>query len=155
MKKTFLINDLAWMGVAALVCWGGLQLGFGSFSQPHAGFMPFLTGMVLGLLALGDLISGLIDGWKKDKRDAEIWADIHWGKLLLTLSFLFLYAVFFTTVGFLVATVPLLFYLFRVMEPKPWKWVVFASVLTTLLFYLGFKVGLETQLPRGLLGIYF
>jgi hypothetical protein len=155
LKKTFLINDLVWMGVAALVCWGGLQLGFGSFSQPQAGFMPFLTGMVLGLLALGDLISGLIDGWKKDKGDGEIWADIHWGKLLLTLSVLFLYTAFFTTAGFLVATFLLLFYLYRVMEAKSWKWVILASVLTTLLFYLGFKVGLETQLPRGLLGIYF
>lgn len=155
MKKTFLINDLAWMGFAVLVCWGGLKLGFGSFSQPYAGFMPFLAGLVLGLLALGDLISGLIDRWRTEKSDAEIWADIHWGKLMLTLSALFLYAVFFTTLGFLVATILLLFYLFRVMEPKPWKWIVFASVLTTLLFYLGFKVGLETQLPQGLLGFNF
>lgn len=155
MKKTFFLNDLAWMGVAGLVCWGGLQLGFGSFSQPQAGFMPFLTGMVLGFLALGDLISGLIDRWKTEKDDAEIWANIHWGKLLLTMGTLFLYTAFFTTVGFLAATILLLFYLFRVMEPKPWKWVVFASVLTTLLFYLGFKVGLESQLPRGVWGFYF
>jgi hypothetical protein len=114
--------------------------------------MPFLTGLVLGLLALGDLISGLIRQWKTEKGDPEIWANIRWGKLLLTLSVLFLYTAFFTTVGFLIATILLLFYLFRVMEPKSWKWVVFASVLTTLLFYLGFKVGLESQLPRGPLG---
>jgi putative tricarboxylic transport membrane protein len=155
LKKTFLINDLVWMGVAVLACWGGLQLGFGSFSQPEAGFMPFLTGLVLGLLALGDMISGLTSRWGEENSDAEIWADIHWGKLLLTLSALFLYTAFFTSVGFLVATILLLFYLFRVMETKSWKWVVFASVLTTLLFYLGFKVGLESQLPRGLLGFYF
>ena len=59
LKKTFLINDLVWIGFAALVCWGGLKLGFGSFHQPQAGFMPVLSGLVLGLLALIDLISGL------------------------------------------------------------------------------------------------
>lgn len=155
MKKTYLINDLVWMGLAGLVCWGGLRLGFGSFSQPHAGFMPFLAGLVLGLLALGDLIFGWVKRWKTEKADAEIWADIHWKKLLLTLLALFLYTALFTTVGFLAATVLLLLYLFRVMEPKPWKWVFFVSVLTALLFYLGFKVGLDTQLPRGVLGIYF
>jgi small basic protein len=155
LKKTFLINDLVWMGFGFLVCWGGLKLGFGSFSQPQAGFMPFLTGMVLALLALGDLISGLISRWAEEKTDPEIWVNIHWGKLLLTVAVLFLYTALFTTAGFLIATIFLLFYLYRVMEPKPWKWVVFASILTTLLFYLGFKVGLESQLPRGLWGFYF
>ena len=152
MKKTFLINDLVWMAVAALVCWGGLQLGFGSFSQPQAGFMPFLTGLVLGLLALGDLVSGFIHQWKAEKGDPEIWANIRWGKLLLTAGVLFLYTAFFTTVGFLIATIFLLLYLYRVMEPKPWKFVIFASLLTTFLFYVGFKIGLESQLPRGPLG---
>lgn len=155
MKKTFLINDLIWIGIALLVCWGGLQIGFGSFSQPHAGFMPFLTGLILGLLALGDLIFGQINQWRAEKRDPEIWANIHWGKLLMTMAVLFLYTALFTIVGFLIATILLLFYLYRVMEPKSWKWVVFASVLTTLLFYLGFKIGLESQLPRGLLEFYF
>ncbi len=155
MKKTFLINNLVWMGFAFLVCWGGLQLGFGSFSQPHAGFMPFLAGLVLGSLALADLVSGVIRQWRTEKGDSEIWADIRWGKLLLTVAILFLYTALFTTVGFSIATIFLLCYLYRVMEPKPWKWVVFASILTTFLFYLGFKVGLESQLPRGLLGFYF
>ncbi len=152
MKKTFLINDLVWMGLALLVCWGGLKLGFGSFSQPQAGFMPFLTGMVLGLLALGDLVSGLTRFLFTDTATPEIWAHIHWGKLLMTVAVLFLYTAFFTTVGFLIATIFLLLYLYRVMEPKPWKFVIFASLVTTFLFYMGFKIGLESQLPRGPLG---
>jgi hypothetical protein len=155
MKKTFLLNDLVWIGFGTLVCWGGLRLGFGSFSQPHAGFMPFLAGLLLALLALGDLVSGMIHQWKSEKGDSEIWADIHWKKLLLTITILFLYTAFFTAVGFILATILLLFYLYRIVEPKPWKWVIGASALTTLLFYLGFKVGLDSQLPRGLWGFYF
>ncbi len=152
MKKTFLINDLVWIAFAALVCYGGLKLGFGSFRQPHAGFMPFLSGLVLGLLALVDLLSGVVNHWKQEKMDKEIWANIHWGKLFLTLALLFIYTVLFNTLGFIIATIPLLFFLYRVMEPRPWWVVITASVITTGFFYLGFKVGLDSQLPRGFLG---
>ncbi len=152
LKRTFLINDVVWMAFAALVCWGGIKLGFGSFHQPHAGFMPFLAGLILGLLALVDLASGVTNHWKKEKTDKEIWANINWAKLLLTLAVLFIYTIFFSALGFTISTILLLFFLYRVMEPKPWWLVVFASVITTALFYLGFKVGLDSQLPRGFLG---
>ena len=152
MKRTFFISNLVWIGFAAIVCFGGLKLGFGSFHQPQAGFMPFLSGLVLGLLALVDLISGVLNHWKGEKADREIWANIHWGKLLLTLVILFIYTVFFNTLGFIIATVFLLLFLYRVMEPRPWWVVVVASIITTGLFYVGFKIGLESQLPGGFLG---
>ena len=152
MKKTFLINDLVWIGFASAVCYGGLKLGFGSFQQPHAGFMPFLSGLLLGLLALFDLISGLANGWRDEKKDADIWADIHWGKLLLTLALLFIYTALFTTLGFVSTTILLPFFFFRAMEPRPWWVVAVSSVTCTGLFYLAFKIGLESQLPSGIFG---
>ena len=152
MKRTYLINDLVWIGFASIVCFGGLKLGFGSFHQPQAGFMPFLSGLVLGLLAVVDLISGVINQWKGEKADKEIWVNIHWGKLLLTLALLFIYTVFFNTLGFIISTVLLLLFLYRVMEPRRWWVVVIASVITTGLFYVGFKTGLDSQLPGGFLG---
>ncbi len=152
MKRTYIINDLLWMGLAAIVCWGGLKLGFGSFHQPHAGFMPFLSGLVLGLLALVDLISGFMNHWRGEKEDKVIWANIHWGKLLLTLAVLFIYIILFSTLGFTIATILLLIFLYRVMEPRPWWVVIIASVITTGLFFVGFKIGLDSQLPRGFLG---
>jgi hypothetical protein len=152
LKKTFLINDLVWIGFAAAVCYGGLKLGFGSFHQPHAGFMPFLSGLILGLLALVDLISGVAKGWRDEKKDVDIWADIHWGKLLLTQALLFIYTALFSTLGFVISTILLLFFFFRAMEPRPWWVVTVSSVTCTGLFYLAFKIGLESQLPGGILG---
>ena len=152
MKKTFLVSDLFWIGIAAAICYGGIKLGFGSFHSPHAGFMPVLSGLVLGLLALADLISGLANHWKEDKEDREIWANISWGKLLLTVALLFVYTILFSTLGFTISTILLLLFLFRVMEPKPWWVVAVSSVACTGLFYLAFKVGLDSQLPRGFLG---
>lgn len=152
MKKTFIFNDIFWMALALCFCIGGFKLGFGSFKQPHAGFMPFLAGLIIGLLALVDLISGVFNQWKTEKEDKMIWAQVSWPKVILTLTVLFAYTVFFTTLGFFIGTFLLLFFLFQVMERKRWWRVSIASAATTILFYLVFKVGLESQLPRGFLG---
>jgi len=152
MKKTFLINDIFWMTLAFLTCFGGLKLGFGSFRQPQAGFMPFLAGLLLGLLALVDLIFGLLTQWRGEKGDKEIWAEISWQKIIMTLAVLFIYTALFSFLGFIIGTILLLLFLFRLMEPKPWWIVLTASLVTTGFFYVGFKMGLDSQLPRGLLG---
>ena len=152
MKKTFLINDIFWMTLALFACLGGLKLGFGTFHQPQAGFMPFLAGLLLGLLALVDLASGLLTQWKREKGDQEIWSEIGWGKITITLAVLFIYTALFSVLGFIIGTIPLLLFLFRLMEPRRWWIVLIASLVTTGLFYIGFKIGLDSQLPRGLLG---
>lgn len=152
VKKTFLINDLIWIAFAFVVCLGGLRLGFGSFHSPQAGFMPFLAGLLLGILAIADLLQGFLHKWERDKSDKVIWADIHWGKLLITLGVLILYTVLFSTLGFIIATFLLLLFLYQVMERRCWATVLVAAVVTTGLFYLAFKVGLDSQLPRGFLG---
>ncbi len=114
--------------------------------------MPFLSGFILGLLAFIDLTIGLLSQWKNERLDQQIWANIDWVKLCLTIFILFLYAIFFATLGFILATILLLLFLFRLMEPKPFGQVIFASLITTALFYLIFKIGLESQLPRGIFG---
>lgn len=152
MKKAYLINDLVWICVAFFVCLGGLRLGFGTFRQPHAGFMPFICGLLLGILALADLILGLIGQWQAEKTDKEIWAEVNWKKMISTLVVLFSYIAFFNTLGFFIETILLLLFLLRLMAPRPW-WINFIiSTVITSLCYLGFKVGLESQLPRGPLG---
>jgi len=152
VKKTYLVNDLVWITFAFVVCLGGLKLGFGSFHAPQAGFMPFLAGLLLGILAIADLVQGFLHKWERDKSDKVIWADIHWGKLLITLTALILYTVLFSTLGFLIGTFFLLLFLYQVMERKSWGVVLIASGVTTGLFYVAFKIGLDSQLPRGFLG---
>lgn len=152
MKKTYVINDLIWITLAFLVCIGGLRLGFGSYQQPQAGFMPFLAGLLLGVLALLDLASGFKDGWKEAKEDKKIWFGINWGKLILTMALLFAYNFLSAILGFVIGTILLLLFLFRMMEPRPWWIILLASFTTTGLFYLVFQIGLNAQLPRGFWG---
>jgi len=152
LKKTYVITDLIWILLAFLVCAGGLTLGFGSFQQPQAGFMPFLAGLLLGFLALLDLASGLKARWKGAKEDKEIWSEIDWGKLILTMAVLFVYTLLSPILGFVIATILLFLFLFRMMEPRPWWIILLVSLAATGLFYLVFQIGLEGQLPRGFWG---
>ena len=152
MKKTYLINDLVWIGFGSLVCIGGLKLGFGSFQQPLAGFMPCLAGLLLGVLALIDLCAGLVRQWKAEKADKEIWENINWGKLFLTLGGLIVYTLLFSRLGFMVGTFLLLIFFYRMMAKRRWWITVLAGAGTTGLFYLIFKIGLDSQLPSGFLG---
>jgi hypothetical protein len=152
LKRTYWINDLVWITLALLVCIGGLQLGFGSFQQPQAGFMPFLAGLLLGILALMDLASGWMGRWKEEKEDRKIWSEIDWGKIILTMAVLFVYVFLSSILGFVIGATLLLIVLFRMMEPRPW-WVILLASLTTIgLFYIVFQIGLEGQLPRGPFG---
>ncbi len=152
MKRTYWINDLVWITLALLVCIGGLKLGFGSFQQPQAGFMPFLAGLLLGVLALMDLASGWMGRWKEEKEDRKIWSEIDWRKIILTMAVLFVYVFLSSILGFVIGATLLLIVLFRMMEPRPW-WVILLASLTTIgLFYLVFQIGLEGQLPRGPFG---
>jgi len=114
--------------------------------------MPFLAGLLLAILAVADLAQGLLHKWERDRPDRVIWADIHWGKLLFTLSALILYTALFSTLGFLIGTFFLLLFLYHMMERRSWTTVLIAAAVTTALFYLTFKIGLDSQLPRGFLG---
>lgn len=152
MKRTYWINDLVWITLALLVCIGGLKLGFGSFQQPQAGFMPFLAGLLLGILALMDLASGWMGRWQEEKEDRKIWSEIDWGKIILTMAVLFVYVFLSSILGFVIGAILLLMTLFRMMEPRPWWVILLASLTTVGLFYLVFQIGLEGQLPRGPFG---
>ena len=152
MKRTYVVNDLFWLFVALLTCLGGLKLGFGSFQQPRGGFMPLLSGLLLGVLASIDLLSGLLGQWKVEVGEKDIWAEISWQKVIPTVVVLFLYAFLLPTLGFFIATFALLFFLFRVMERRSWWIVLIASAATTAFFYFGLKVGLSCNVPKGFLG---
>ncbi len=154
MRKpfTFIINDIIWIVFSVIICLGGLQLGFGSFGEPKDGFMFVLCGLVLGLLASLDLISGF-----KAKRiidtEKKIWTEINWPKVLLFIGVLFIYVLIFPRLGFVVSTFILLIFLYRVIEPRKWWIVIISSIVTTAIFYFGFKIGLEAQLPAGFIGL--
>jgi putative tricarboxylic transport membrane protein len=150
--KTFSVYNVVMIAFASLMCAGSLKLGFGSFSDPGAGFMPFLSGMFVIVLSLFDLAFSAFTRWKTDKSDGEIWSNVHWGRFLSTLAMLIVYGILMPVLGFSLPTVFLLFVLFRLIERRAIWRTALLSVCVTGLFYVGFGYALGAQLPTGILG---
>lgn len=153
MRKSYIVTDLVLIALSAYVCISscGLKFGLGSLGKPGPGFMPFAAGLVLGLLALTDLLSHLL-ATNNGRDDQGPWGNVHWGKILFASFLLFAYTATLDKVGFLVGTLFFLIALFRVSGVTSWRVAVLSSIGTSALFYFGFKTGLDCQLPQGILG---
>jgi hypothetical protein len=150
--KTYSVFNIMFIIFGFLICAGAVKLKFGSFSDPGAGFMPLLCGLLLLCLSVIDLVLGIISRWKTDRTDKEIWSDIDWRKLIGAVVALALYVLLMPIVGFSVPTAILLFFLFRLIEHRHWFRAALGATAVTVVFYLGFGVALGAQLPKGFLG---
>jgi hypothetical protein len=153
MKRTYLITHGVWLVLALAVAAEAGRLGFGSFSRPGPGFLPFLAGITLAVLALLALIQ---TAFAKPSGDAG--AGFKPGDLIrigTVTGVLFLYVLLWEVIGFLAATFVLLLFLFRCVEPLRWRTVFTASALTLAFTYILFSVLLGARLPTGRLWTYF
>ena len=127
------------------VAWRSLHYGWGSLDNPGAGFVPLLAGAAMAGFSAITLVQCLVKGWHPL---AERWAGARWQRPLVTIICLVLYSIFLRDLGFLIATLALAVYLYRMLKPSGWIETLVAAVLTTLGFYLLFEVWLEVQLPK-------
>ncbi|HVN97012.1 MAG TPA: tripartite tricarboxylate transporter TctB family protein [Syntrophorhabdaceae bacterium] len=151
--RTYSVCNVVLIVFGAVVCMGSVRLGFGSFSDPGAGFMPILCSLFLIALSAFDLVFGVVSHWETDRKDEEIWADIDWGRLVTTVAMLTMYTILLPLVGFCFPTVLLLLFLFRLIERRSWWRAALWAVVVTAAFYLGFGLALGAQLPKGVLGL--
>jgi hypothetical protein len=137
------------MAIGTAIAIGALRYDFGSFENPEAGFLPFFAGLSIVAFSAITFLQTLRRGWRPLQ---ELWKGSRWHRAAIATACLFLYSAFLRDLGFLISTVLLMSYLFRMLEPSSWKGTIFAALITTLSFYLVFQIWLEAQLPRGLLG---
>jgi putative tricarboxylic transport membrane protein len=152
LRSRDIISSLFWAAMGIGICYGGYDLDLGTLHDPGGGFMFFWVGVSMIGLSLGVLIQGVrvkaVQGELK-----AIWAEVRWKKVVSVLAALFIYAYLFTPLGFILATVLLLVFLFKAVEPQKWSWAILGAIVSTLAAYGVFRLWLQCQLPQGLLGI--
>ena len=72
-------------------------------------------------------------------------------KIISVLLSLFLYAMLMEWLGFLIVTLLLFVFLLKVIEKKKWWLTILVGLIVTAISYLIFEVGLQSQLPKGVL----
>ena len=153
MKKTDQWSGLFLLIISALICWGAIRMPYGGVHNPGAGFFPLWIGIILGLMAVGLILTSA-----REKEGAKMIRDllaekIRWGKVLYVLVALVVYGYLMEHIGFLIVTFLFMAFLLLFIDPQPWKSVIGWAVAGSVGSYLIFEVWLKLRLPKGFLGV--
>ena len=146
MINTDRLTGLFFLVFSLYVCFESWRLGIGSFFRPGAGFFPFYSSLLLGILALGLM---LLTFWRKLER-GESWVNL--GNILLVLLSMLGFALLLDWLGFLGTAFLFICFLLYVVERRGWLFSVGAAFLTSATCYVAFDLWLKAQLPAGILG---
>jgi hypothetical protein len=146
MKKYDLYGGLFWLLIGLFVSGMGIKFSLGTFSYPGPGFFPFLVGLILSSLSLGILILAV----KERSQNAHFteWPDFG-RKVFVTLAVLFAYSFSLEYLGYIIGSILLMIYLFKVPGAQRWWFSTFVTVVTIALTYYVFGVLLQAQFPKG------
>jgi putative tricarboxylic transport membrane protein len=142
------LGSLVWLGFATFLIWAGRDLGVGQPSEPGAGFLIFWGGILIAAVAAWTMVESI-------RGPAEtlgsLWAETRWGKVVVVVVALLLYGASLSTLGFLLATPPLLLVLFRAVDPVGWAMAIAVALGSTLGVWWVLERLLSIRLPGGIL----
>ena len=153
MKRYDIILFIFWMGLSVFVMLFSNSYGLGTFSNPGAGLMPFLVGLLLFMISAGFLVKSFFKtggGNEAAKAVRDVQGKINLKKIGLVLASLFIYGLLLERLGYLIVTLFTMILLFWCVGVKRWRSVLLASGLTVLTTYFLFTY-LGVRFPPGLL----
>ncbi len=145
------LSGLFWLGISVFICVESLESGIGTFHFPGPGFLPFWSGVTLGILALILLTKTRLQR-EEEGLLSELWKGKDWNKVIITLTSLLAYAVLLPRLGYLIATFGVMTVLFNLKSKQRLLIQGAASMVTVLVTYFVFSVWLKVPLPKGILG---
>jgi putative tricarboxylic transport membrane protein len=152
MGKSDRISGSFWFLFSVFISYESYKLGLGSLHQPGPGFLFFWTGIIVASLALL-IITMSLRNPSPDEVPEQAFGRANVRKVVLVLISLFVYALLMEWLGFFIVTLLLFILLLGVIEKKNWWFAILVSLAVTLLSYLLFELGLQSQLPKGILGL--
>ena len=144
------ITSLVWFFFGGFIAIKGWNIGFGSFSNPGAGFIFVLSGILMCLLSVIVFCSAYAKGRRGEEKSIS-WKGIRWRKMVGFTISLLVFTYFFEKIGYILSFSLLLLYLFKGIEPQKWRIAIICTILSSLFIYIVFVVWLESQFPRGIL----
>jgi len=155
MRKDGLYDTIFWVALGAFVSvYAYVKLGIGKFSAPGSGLMPFILGVLFGLLALYRLVTRILrQGESEEKPKKREEADQQgtiYKKVILVVVALFAYAILIEPLGFILTTFFTMTLLFRSAGFKKWSLAAAYSAGVVLITYFLFTY-LGVRFPPGVL----
>lgn len=150
MQKFDRYSSLFWILLSVLICYYSYRLGIGTLGNPGSGFIFFYSGIFIGIMSISVFVTSFA---KSDESQSGIFANINWMKIILTLSYIFIFAISLERLGFLITTFLLIGLLLRTIESKNIFIVIFVALAASLATYGVFELWLHIRLPKGIFGI--
>jgi putative tricarboxylic transport membrane protein len=145
-----LISSGAAFLIGLIISLGGYHLDIGSLKDPGSGFIFF----GLGLIVIGLSVIVFLCAMGNSSVDQSVKAMLKGGDLKqvgIVVAAIVFYAATFKPFGFLISTLIVMFFLFKLMGSQSWKVAIIGAMLSSFSAYLVFDVWLRCSLPAGLL----
>lgn len=146
------VGSLFWFILAAAAVYGSLDLGLGSMGQPGSGFLTFVAGAFVALMAIIIFVQSYRSDPVSQKRVAELWKGVKWQRAIVITILIAVFIMVFETLGFFICSFALLFSIMKWLEGLDWKTSVLVPAVTIGCTYLLFKTVLKISLPAGIFG---
>jgi hypothetical protein len=148
------MGNLIWLSLGAIICLSSSKLSLGNLKSPGPGFLPFVTGVLMMVLAIVQFFQSTqnaLQATKKQKTMAGKKANL---KVFLTITALIGYAVGMEYLGFFLSTLLFIWFLLRIIEPHGRLVVLISSITIALSSYIIFELWFQLQLPRGFILLF-
>ena len=145
------VYNAFWILLGGGICVQSIWYGIWSPAGPGSGFIPFLTGLVIGGMGLSMYFGERSKASKEE--DGKFWENrTAMKRVLYLMAGLFLMAFLMLKLGFLITSVIGTILMIRMMERKNWATVLITSVGSCLFLYILFRSVVRINLPKGFLG---
>jgi putative tricarboxylic transport membrane protein len=145
------VSSLFWVAMGLVSMYGSVQLGLGTLREPGSGFLAFLAGGFVSLIALGIFLKSFIL-WRGVRLNfASLWTEANWRRPAVIGLLILGLILALEKLGFILSGFLLLLVLFRWVEKFSWRKALVIPALTLGFSYLLFNVFLKATLPRGFL----
>lgn len=146
--------SVVWLIVGGAVMHTSYGLGFGSGGEPGSGFLPMIAGGFICAMAIIVYIQTYTNKQMADSTFADHWRGTDWHRavilVLLTLAFIGLIEI----LGYFVTSILLLVVIMKALEKLSWFKSILIPIVTVTLTYLLFTSMLDTNMPRGVIGLW-
>lgn len=146
------VSALFWLTVGLISVYGSIHLGFGTLREPGSGFLSFLAGCFICLMAIIVYFQPFFSGERPPVKISALWQGLRWHRPI-TIAFLTLgYILALERIGFLLSGFLLLFIILKGVENLSWRKAILIPLSTLGVSDLLFHFILKATLPKGIFG---
>lgn len=154
-KKIRKSEGFFWLGMGIFICLLATKTHLGSFKEPGSGFIAFAAGIFLagvGLVMIFAAVLARTAHARSGYRDfLSTFGSVSWFRIFYTMGLLLGYAILLEPLGYILATLLIMWGLFYDWDKKNWFSSLLIALVTTGVFYVFFEKLLGLRFPAGIL----